>query len=106
MTLPDGSAPGATAAADQTQRDRAISTRLIILALVAVLVVPGILFSGVLLYRYAQAERAQYELQSVGVARSAAAVLEAEVVGLQRAMQTLTTSKFLQDGDLAGFYEQ
>lgn len=104
MTLPEGSAPDT--AAPETKRGNGVPTRLIILALVAVLVVPGILFAGVLLHRYAQAERAQYELQSVGVARSAAAVLEVEVTGLQRALQALTTSKFLQDGDLAGFYEQ
>jgi signal transduction histidine kinase len=106
MTSSDGSVPDAAAPGVEKPRDRTVSTRLIILALVAVLVVPGILFSGVLLYRYAQAESAQYELQSVGVARSAAAVLESEVTGLQRTLETLTTSKFLQEGDLAGFYEQ
>ncbi|MDB5599519.1 MAG: hypothetical protein JWN71_1563 [Xanthobacteraceae bacterium] len=103
MISPKGSARNS--AAPHTQRS-GVPTRLIILALVAVLVVPGILFAGMLLYRYAQAERAQYELQSVGVARAAAAVLDVELAGLQRTLQTLTTSEFLRKGDLAGFYQQ
>ena len=83
-----------------------IPTKYVILALVAVLVIPGILFASFLLLRYAQAERGRYELQSVGVARSVATVLDAELVGLQRVLQSLSVSQYIVDGDFEGFQRQ
>ena len=81
-------------------------TQLIILALVAVLVIPGIAFAGLLLARYAHSERARYELEGVAVARATASVLDRHLNGLQTTLQTLSTSAFLAAGDLEGFYRQ
>jgi signal transduction histidine kinase/ActR/RegA family two-component response regulator len=81
-------------------------TQLIILALVAVLIIPGIAFAGLLLARYAHSERARYELEGVAVARASASVLDRHLNGLQTTLQTLSTSAFLAAGDLEGFYRQ
>jgi signal transduction histidine kinase len=83
-----------------------VPTQLIILALVAVLVVPGIAFAGLLLGRYAHSERARYELESVDVARAASTALDRYLNGLQTTLQTLSTSPFLAAGDLEGFHQQ
>ncbi|MGE3934137.1 MAG: hypothetical protein AB7F67_12825, partial [Rhodospirillaceae bacterium] len=85
---------------------RGIPTQLIILALVAVFVVPGILFAGLLLNRYAQSETARYEFEGLSVARAAAAVLDRHLGGLQTTLQALATSDFLENGDLGSFYRQ
>ena len=83
-----------------------VPTQLIILALVAVLVVPGIAFAGLLLARYAHSERVRYELESVDVARAASTALDRYLNGLQTTLQTLSTSAFLAAGDLEGFHQQ
>ncbi len=85
---------------------RGQSTQAIILALVAVLVVPGILFAGLLLARFAESERSRYELEARDVARAAAAVLDRHLTGLQTTLQTLAVSQFLRLGDFEGFYRQ
>jgi hypothetical protein len=83
-----------------------VPTQLIILALVAVLVVPGIAFAGLLLARYAHSERARYELESVDVARAASTALDRYLNGLQTTLQTLATSAFLAADDLEAFHQQ
>jgi len=85
---------------------RGIPTQAIILALVAVLVIPGVLFSGLLLDRYAESQRAQISLQGMGVARAAATALDRHLTDLQTTLQTLSTSELLVRGDLEGFHRQ
>jgi len=105
MAVADRTAESGVLRSDPPAR-RGFPTRLIVLALVAVLVIPGVGFAGLLLMRYAQSEHARYELESIDVARSAAAVLDAELTGLQRTLLTLSTSHALATGDFAGFYDQ
>lgn len=95
----------AAALAKGTPRGR-LPTQAIILALVAVMVIPGILFAGFLLMRYADSERARYELEGIGNARGAATALDRHLLGLRTTLQTLATSSFLAEGDLAAFHEQ
>ena len=83
-----------------------IPAKVIILALVAVIVIPGIFFASFLLFRYSQAERGRYELQSISVASSAAAVIDAELIGLQRTLQAMSVSQFLAADDFENFYHQ
>jgi len=83
-----------------------LPTQAIILALVAVLVIPGILFAGYLLTEYARSERARYTLEGIGVARGAATVLDRDLQGLQTTLQTLATSTFLAAGDIEHLYAQ
>ena len=87
-------------------RTYSVPTQLIIIALVAVLVVPGIAFAGLLLARYAHSERVRYELESVDVARAASTALDRYLNGLQTTLQTLSTSAFLAAGDLEAFHQQ
>ncbi len=85
---------------------RGLPTQVIVLALVAVLVVPGIGFAGLLLWRYAQSERAQIAQQGITVARAAATALDRHVAGLETTLQTLATSIALAEGDLDAFARQ
>ena len=85
---------------------RGVPTQLIILALVAILVIPGILFSGFLLIRYAESERARYELEGLSVARSVSAVIDRHTTGLLTTLQSVSTSALLARGDFEGFYYQ
>ena len=94
--------PGSEASRAATRRG--YPTQAIILALVAVLVIPGIAFAGLLLARYAEAERARYELEGLAVARAATTVLDRYLTGLQTSLRTLSTSAPLAAGDLEAFY--
>ncbi len=85
---------------------RGVPTQLIVLALVAVIIIPGVGFAGLLLTRYAQSEQSAYELQALDVARAGAAVLDMHLTGLRTSLQTLSTSHLLTSDDLAGFYGQ
>jgi signal transduction histidine kinase/CheY-like chemotaxis protein len=88
------------------ERQPGIPAKFIVLALVAVLVIPGTLFASFLLWRYAEAERGRYEQQSITVASSAATVIDAELIGLQRTLQALSVSQYLIADDFEGFYRQ
>ena len=81
-------------------------TQALILALVAIIVVPGIAFAGVLLSRYAAAEKSRYELEAKDVARAAAAVIDRDLTGLINTLQVLSTSRALAAGNLEDFYRQ
>ena len=98
--------PGEGLRKDKGSAPYSVPTQLIIIALVAVLVVPGIAFAGLLLARYAHSERVRYELESVDVARAASTALDRYLNGLQTTLQTLSTSAFLAAGDLEGFHQQ
>jgi signal transduction histidine kinase/DNA-binding response OmpR family regulator len=91
---------------DTGRLGRGIPSRLIVLALVAVIVVPGVIFAAFLLQRYAQAERGRYEQEARGVARTAASVLDLHMQGWQTTLQTLGTSENLRSGNLEAFYRQ
>jgi signal transduction histidine kinase len=98
--------PGEWHPKDKGSVPYSVPTQLIIIALVAVLVVPGIAFAGLLLARYAHSERVRYEVESVDVARAASTALDRYLNGLQTTLQTLSTSAFLAAGDLEGFHQQ
>ena len=85
---------------------KGLPTQALILALVAVLVVPGVIFTGLLLIRYAGSERARYVQDAREMARSVATVIDRDLTGLVTTLQTLSTSAYLGAGDLEGFYRQ
>ena len=95
--------PGEGPRKDKDGAPFSVPTQLIIIALVAVLVVPEIAFAGLLLARYAHSERVRYELESVDVARAASTALDRYLNGLQTTLQTLSTSAFLAAGVLKDF---
>jgi signal transduction histidine kinase/CheY-like chemotaxis protein len=83
-----------------------IPSRLIGFALVAIILLPGVIFAGLLLKRFADAERGKYEQDAREVARSAASVLDRQLLGWRTALQTLATSENLRTGNLPAFYRQ
>ncbi len=83
-----------------------IPTRFVILAVVAVFVIPGIVFSGFLLARYAEAERMKYELMGQGVANAVSSVLDEHLASLRTTLQTLSTSPLIESEDWEAFHRQ
>jgi len=91
---------------DGVSKAAGIPARWVILALVAVIVLPGIAFAGILLQRYAVAETERYEQEAREVASAAASVLDRHLNGWRTTLQTLATSQNLQNRDLEAFYRQ
>jgi signal transduction histidine kinase/CheY-like chemotaxis protein len=83
-----------------------VPARWVILALVAVIVLPGISFAAILLQRYAVSEAERYEQEAREVASSAASVLDRHLNGWKTTLQTLATSEHLQNRDFEAFYER
>lgn len=83
-----------------------LSARTLILALVALIVLPGIAFTSLIIYRYAQAEVSRTHAEARTVARAAATAIDARIGGITTMLQTLTASAHLSAGDMQRFYEQ
>ena len=77
--------------------------RVILIAIVFALVAPGLVFTGVLLSRYAASERAQSQAEAQSTAVRIADSLDREIGGLMAALRALATSPALARGDLAAF---
>ena len=75
-------------------------------ALCVVLLLPALLFVGVLLWNYAHSERTRTEDLARSLSHSLAVSLDREIVGVLTTLEALATSSSLQTGDLATFYEQ
>jgi PAS domain S-box-containing protein len=72
----------------------------------AALVLPGLVFAAILLWRYASAERGRYEEEALGTAQRIMAAVDRELVGIQSAAQALSTSSSLLEGNFAAFQRQ
>ncbi|WP_332682184.1 response regulator [Bosea sp. (in: a-proteobacteria)] len=83
-----------------------IPARLVILSLVAVIVIPGIAFAGLLLQRFAQSETERYRQEAREVASAAASILDRYLGGWQTTLQTLATSENLRTRNFEAFYRQ
>ena len=75
-------------------------------AICLALLVPTLLFVGVLLWQYAASERSRVEEQARALSRGLAVTLDREMTGILTTLQALATSPSLQSGDLATFYGQ
>ncbi len=82
------------------------STQVLLGLLIVLLLGPGLLFTTVLLMRFAAAERGRYELEAVSTARQVATLIDRDLNGLITTLGTLTTSGRLRAGDLVGFRSQ
>ncbi|MGD9845188.1 MAG: ATP-binding protein [Variibacter sp.] len=105
MHAPDPPAAPAVTPAGSV-RARRLSTRHYVLLLVLAVMVPVLMFSGFLIWRYAISEQARIELDLRGDARQLAQAIDRDLAGLEVTLQTLAISGRVQDGDYAGFYEQ
>ncbi|MBD0276019.1 MAG: cache domain-containing protein, partial [Acetobacteraceae bacterium] len=91
-----------TAAATRPRpRDRSVRYHLAVLAMA--LALPVTLFVGVLLWRFADAERARLEGQASSVARAAAHAVDQELAGLVSMVDVLSLFDSLRTGDLQTF---
>ncbi len=86
--------------------DRRWPVRLILVGIVFVLVLPGLLFSSVLLARFAASEREQSRAEALAAATRTADALDRELGALVIALRVLSNSIALRNGDLAAFDEQ
>lgn len=88
------------------QRQRGFSTQLYLIVLVIALIGPGLLFTAILLVRYAGTERARFEQDARENVRGIALSLDRDTAGLVSVLQTLATSPRLRDADVASFEAQ
>lgn len=82
------------------------STQVYLVALVVALIGPGLLFTGILLMRYASAERARFEQDARENVRGIALSLDRDTAGLVSVLQTLATSPRIREGEFAAFDAQ
>ncbi len=82
------------------------STQVYLVALVVALIGPGLLFTAILLMRYASAERARFEQDARENVRGISLSLDRDTAGLVSVLQTLATSPRLKDGDFSAFDAQ
>ena len=80
--------------------------RLILVGVVFALVLPGLMFAGVLVDRITRVQRARSEEAATATALRAADVLDRELANLSAALIALSTSPSLATGDLAAFDQQ
>jgi len=85
---------------------RSYAIRQCLMAFGAALVLPGLVFAAVLLWRYADSERSRYEEEALGTAQRIAAAIDRELVGIQASAQALATSSSLLEGDFEAFQRQ
>ncbi len=85
---------------------RRYTIRQCLMAFGAALVLPGLVFAAILLWRYADAERHHYEEEALGTAQRIMAAVDRELVGIQSAAQALATSSSLLEGNFEAFQSQ
>ncbi len=86
--------------------DRGFSTQFYLIMLVIALIGPGLVFTAILLARYAATERARFEQDARENVRGISLALDRDTAGLIAGMQTLATSPRLKDGDFESFDTQ
>lgn len=91
--------------AERTRR-RGFSTQVYLILLVIALIGPGLIFTAILLMRYAGAERARFEQDARENVRSIALSIDRDTAGLVSVLQTLATSQRLRDGNFDSFDAQ
>ncbi|MGU3537046.1 HWE histidine kinase domain-containing protein [Methylobacterium sp. A54F] len=85
---------------------RGFSTQVYLIALVVALIGPGLIFTAILLMRYASAERARFEQDARENVRGIALSLDRDTAGLVSVLQTLATSPRLREGEFEAFDAQ
>ena len=85
---------------------RARSIRWQLGALCLGLLLPTLLFVGVLLWQYAGSERSRAEAEARELSSDVAVALDREINSVLTTLQALATSPSLQTGDMAAFYAQ
>src|SRR5919107_244695 len=76
------------------------STRRHLTALVAAVLVPILVFAGVLLWEVAQSQRRELQHEAVGLADTLAATVDRQLQGFVSALQVLASSPALDRGNI------
>ena len=84
-------------------RSNGFSTQVYLIALVVALIGPGLLFTSILLMRYASAERSRFEQDARENVRGIGLSLDRDTAGLVSVLQTLATSPRIRQGDFEAF---
>ena len=87
-----------------TTRGRSLKFQLTLLCLG--LLIPTLIFVGVLFWRLTDSETNRAQEEAINTSRALANALDREIVGVLTTLQALGTSPSLQSGDLAAFYDQ
>jgi PAS domain S-box-containing protein len=82
------------------------STQVYLIALVIALIGPGLLFTSILLMRYASAERARFEQDARENVRGIGLSLDRDTAGLVSVLQTLATSPRIRQNEFEAFDAQ
>ncbi len=85
---------------------RGFSTQVYLVALVVALIGPGLIFTAILLMRYASTERARFEQDARENVRGIALSIDRDTAGLVSVLQTLATSPRLREGEFDAFDAQ
>lgn len=83
-----------------------LSTQVYLVALVIALIGPGLIFTAILLMRYAATERARFEQDARENVRGIALSVDRDTAGLVSVLQTLATSPRLREADFDSFDAQ
>ena len=73
---------------------------------VLTILIPGLLFAGILFTRYAASELARVDDELRNEARELALVLDRDLAGQQSTLQALVTAQTITNRDFAGFHER
>ncbi|MDP9095447.1 MAG: hypothetical protein M3N26_02630, partial [Pseudomonadota bacterium] len=85
-------------------RGRSLKVQLTLLCLG--LLVPTLVFVGVLFWRLSASETSRAQEEAAGASKALANALDRETIGVLTTLQALATSPSLQTGDLPAFYQQ
>ena len=85
---------------------RRYTIRQCLMAFGAALVLPGLVFAALLLWRYSSSEQGRYEEEALGTAQRIVAAVDRELVGIQASAEALATSSSLLEGNFEAFHRQ
>lgn len=88
------------------QKRIAISTRTVLVALVVAVLLPVMLFSGILLHRYAASEARGTATTSLDMAQRTSLAVDRQISGILTAIEVLATSNSLTRGDIDSFLRE
>ncbi len=80
------------------------STRRHLTALVSAVLLPVLVFAGLLLWQVAQMQRQELQQEAVSLADMLAAIVDRQLLGFVSALQVLASSPAIDRGDIDGLY--
>ncbi len=85
---------------------RSLSIRALLAIFALAIVGPTLILSGLLAWRFAEQEQRRAEEGLRELARGVMVALDRDLIGIENALQSLSTSRLLKRGELATFYRE